>query len=131
MENDCLHYHSPEHQPNNFPVNNLLELSIETLLGTSYEVRLSPRTTIAFLKAKLQRSEGIPKHHLQPQNCRGFIYSAQHITIVITVNHTTIIRVSLKSYRISAIISRPYIYFLALLVRLLFKVLSIFLFLVL
>ena len=34
-------------------------------------------------------------------------------------------------YRISAIISRPYIYFLALLVRLLFKVLSIFLFLVL
>ena len=64
MENDCLHYHSPEHHPNNFPVNNLLELSIETLLGTSYEVRLSPRTTIAFLKAKLQRSEGIPKHHL-------------------------------------------------------------------
>ena len=42
----------------------LIELSIETLLGTSYEVRLSGRTTIAFLKSKLQRSEGIPKHHL-------------------------------------------------------------------
>ena len=64
MENEYINYQGPEYQPNNFHMSNLLELSIETLLGTSYEVRLSPRTTIAFLKAKLQRSEGIPKHHL-------------------------------------------------------------------
>ena len=64
LENEYISYHSPEYQPNSFHLSNLLELSIETLLGTSYEVRLSPRTTIAFLKAKLQRSEGIPKHHL-------------------------------------------------------------------
>ena len=65
MDNSYLPsgYHSRDRNPNHFPIN-LLELSIETLLGTSYEVRLSPRTTIAFLKAKLQRREGIPKLHL-------------------------------------------------------------------
>ena len=56
-------FHNPSQQHSTLPMD-LLELSIETLLGTSYEVRLSPRTTVAFLKAKLQRSEGIPKHHL-------------------------------------------------------------------
>ena len=64
-ENDIVSTSTSNSHPRygNVPFD-LIELSIETLLGTSYEVRLSGRTTIAFLKSKLQRSEGIPKHHL-------------------------------------------------------------------
>ena len=64
-ENDIVSTSTSNSHPQyrNVPFD-LIELSIETLLGTSYEVRLSGRTTIAFLKSKLQRSEGIPKHHL-------------------------------------------------------------------
>ena len=64
-ENDIVSTSTSNSHPRyrNVPFD-LIELSIQTLLGTSYEVRLSGRTTIAFLKSKLQRSEGIPKHHL-------------------------------------------------------------------
>ena len=39
-------------------------MTIETLLGTSYEVKVSNKTNVGFLKAKLQRTEGIPRQCL-------------------------------------------------------------------
>ena len=41
-----------------------INLTIETLLGTAYEVQISSNTSVGFLKTKLQRSEGIPKQYL-------------------------------------------------------------------
>ena len=42
----------------------ILELTIETLMGTTFEVRLPAKTLVASIKNRLQRSEGVPKHHL-------------------------------------------------------------------
>ncbi len=42
----------------------ILELHIESLLGTSFEVRLPAKTQVGSIKSRLQRNEGIPKHHL-------------------------------------------------------------------
>ena len=41
-----------------------IDVTVETLLGTSYEVRVSTKTNVGFLKAKLQRTEGIPMQYL-------------------------------------------------------------------
>ena len=42
----------------------ILELTIETLMGTTFEVRLPAKTLVASIKNRLQRSEGVPRHHL-------------------------------------------------------------------
>jgi hypothetical protein len=42
----------------------ILELSIETLMGTTFEVRVPAKTLVSSIKGRLQRSEGIPRHHL-------------------------------------------------------------------
>lgn len=42
----------------------ILELTIETLMGTNFEVRLPAKTLVASIKNRLQRSEGVPRHHL-------------------------------------------------------------------
>ena len=85
-------FHNPSQQQPALPMD-LLELSIETLLGTSYEVRLSPRTTVVFLKAKLQRSEGIPKHHLHLvyRGRNTFNIKLLHIKIIILLVCSNII----------------------------------------
>ena len=44
--------------------NEILEVSVETLLGTTFEMRLPSKTTVGRIKARLQCSEGIPKQHL-------------------------------------------------------------------
>ena len=42
----------------------ILELTIETLMGTTFEVRLPAKTLVSSIKNRLQRSEGVPRHHL-------------------------------------------------------------------
>ena len=42
----------------------VLELIIETLMGTSFEVRIPAKTLVASIKNRLQKSEGVPRHHL-------------------------------------------------------------------
>ena len=42
----------------------ILELTIETLMGTTFEVRLPAKTLVASIKNRFQRSEGVPRHHL-------------------------------------------------------------------
>ena len=40
----------------------MMELYIETLTGTAFELRVSPFETIHSVKAKIQRLEGISPH---------------------------------------------------------------------
>ncbi|CAG5128448.1 unnamed protein product, partial [Candidula unifasciata] len=40
-----------------------MELYIETLTGTAFELRVSPFETVMSVKAKIQRLEGIPISH--------------------------------------------------------------------
>ena len=42
----------------------ILEINVESLLGTTFELRLSANTTIGRIKSRLQGSEGIAKQHL-------------------------------------------------------------------
>ena len=42
----------------------IFELTIETLMGTTFEVRLPAKTLVSSIKNRLQRSEGVPRHHL-------------------------------------------------------------------
>ena len=42
----------------------IYELIIETLMGTTFEVRLPAKTLVSSIKNRLQRSEGVPRHHL-------------------------------------------------------------------
>ena len=42
----------------------LVEISVESLVGTVFEMRLSKRETIANIKLRLQRLEGIPRHQM-------------------------------------------------------------------
>lgn len=42
----------------------LLEICVETLVGTVFDMRLKKKETISNIKTKLMRMEGIPKHHL-------------------------------------------------------------------
>ncbi len=42
----------------------ILEINVESLLGTTFELRLSASTTIGRIKSRLQGSEGIAKQHL-------------------------------------------------------------------
>merc|ERR1712141_491106 len=42
----------------------VLELTIESLMGTTFEVRLPAKTLVASIKNRFQRSEGVPRHHL-------------------------------------------------------------------
>lgn len=41
----------------------ILEINVESLLGTTFELRLSSNTTIGRIKSRLQGSEGIAKQH--------------------------------------------------------------------
>ena len=42
----------------------LLEICVESLVGTVFEMRLSKKETISNIKTRLMRLEGIPKHHM-------------------------------------------------------------------
>ena len=42
----------------------LLEICVESLVGTVFEMRLSKKETISNIKMRLMRLEGIPKHHM-------------------------------------------------------------------
>ena len=42
----------------------ILELNIETLMGTTFEVKLPAKTSVGSIKNRFQRSEGVPRHHL-------------------------------------------------------------------
>ena len=45
-------------------INDILEINIESLLGTTFELRLAASTTVGRIKSRLQGSEGIAKQHL-------------------------------------------------------------------
>ena len=57
----------------------IIDMTIETLLGTSYEVKVSNKTNVGFLKAKLQRTEGIP------QQCLHLVHRYVQDTILIPI----------------------------------------------
>ena len=42
----------------------LLEICVESLVGTVFEMRLSGHETVGNIKARLQRLEGIPRAHM-------------------------------------------------------------------
>ena len=42
----------------------IVEICVESLVGTVFEMRLSRHETVANIKARLQRLEGIPKAHM-------------------------------------------------------------------
>lgn len=50
--------------PRRIPHPDYLEISVESLVGTVFEMRLSPSETIGNIKARLQRLEGIPRQHM-------------------------------------------------------------------
>ena len=75
-----IHYHFIEHPVHKYLIiseispkprivytpngDQILELTIETLMGTTFEVRLPAKTLVASIKNRFQRSEGVPRHHL-------------------------------------------------------------------
>ena len=42
----------------------LVEICVESLVGTVFEMRLSKKETISNIKLRLMRLEGIPRHHM-------------------------------------------------------------------
>jgi len=42
----------------------LLEISVETLLGAAFEMRLPKNETISSIKSRLQKLEGIPRSQM-------------------------------------------------------------------
>ncbi len=52
------------HHHHHAPTDDFLEISVESLVGTVFEMRLSKRETIGNIKLRLQRLEGIPRQHM-------------------------------------------------------------------
>ena len=60
----------------------ILELTIETLMGTTFEVRLPAKTLVASIKNRFQRSEGVPRHHLHIIHGGKYLFSGTHIHMI-------------------------------------------------